>query len=95
MEYKRTDPVRVYAPPGANTTIPENFPLPGRSIRDWSRICWNRLRRSTSTATRRVSRPEFGIMKQPKDSAVSWPPVFVLKNSRIWTTDIFVPMLNI
>ena len=29
MEYKRTDPVRVYAPPGANTTIPENLPQPG------------------------------------------------------------------
>ena len=31
MEYKRTDPVRVYAPPGANTTIPENLPPPGTS----------------------------------------------------------------
>ena len=29
MEYKRTDPVRVYAPPGANITIPENLPPPG------------------------------------------------------------------
>lgn len=29
MKYKRTDPVRVYAPPGANTTIPENLPPPG------------------------------------------------------------------
>ena len=29
MEYKRTDPVMVYAPPGANTTIPENLSQPG------------------------------------------------------------------
>ena len=29
MEYKRTDPVRVYAPPGANITLPENLPPPG------------------------------------------------------------------
>ena len=29
MGHKRPNPARVYAPPGANTTIPENLPPPG------------------------------------------------------------------
>ena len=29
MSHERPDPTRVYAPPGANTTIPENLPPPG------------------------------------------------------------------
>jgi len=29
MSHKHPDPARVYAPPGANTTIPENLPPPG------------------------------------------------------------------
>ena len=29
MSHKRPNPARVYAPPGANTTIPENLPPPG------------------------------------------------------------------
>ena len=29
MSHKRPNPARIYAPPGANTTIPENLPPPG------------------------------------------------------------------